>query len=328
MYLLKFNKYIIIVFFTLLPLVQSPSCVAETQYPSRPVRMVVGFTSGSGADATARSVSQKLSELFSQPFFVENRIGASGTLATDKVAKSQNDGYTLLVMTGADTIQTALHSKLGYDLKKDFNPISLMATGPLLLVVNVALPVRNIVELIALANVRAVKLNCGSAGLGTATHFASILFNQKTRIITTHVPFKGGSESAIATASGEIDMSFPGIPAAAPLIENEKIRAIAITSAKRTTLFPALPTLHESGLIGYELVSWYGINAPAGVPETVILKLNSAINRVINAPSMKEWLIKQGFEPQTNSSKQFSEFINREIIQNTELVKVTGLKVE
>ena len=297
-------------------------------YPVRPVRMLVGFTSGSGADATARAVGQKLSDLFGQPFIIENRVGASGALATERVSQSQADGYTLLVMTGADTAQPALRAKLPYDLQKDFAPVSTLATGPLLLVVQAALPAQNVAELIALANARAGKLNCGSAGVGTATHFAGVLFNMKTRVKTIHVPFKGGVESAVATAAGYIEMSFPGIPAAVPLVESGKLKVLAVTSAKRATLLPAVPTLDESGLRGYELVSWYGVSAPTGVPKENIMRLNAAIGKVVSAPAMKDWLIKQGFEPQTNTPEQFAAFIGREIAQSAELVKATGLKVE
>ncbi len=305
-----------------------PASAVAQAYPVRPVRMLVGFTSGSGADATARAVGQKLSDVFGQPFIIENRVGASGTLATERVSQSQADGYTLLVMTGADTAQPALRAKLPYDLQKDFAPVSMLATGPLLLVVHAALPAQNVAELIALANARAGKLNCGSAGVGTATHFAGALFNLKTRVKTTHVPFKGGVESAVATAAGDIDMSFPGIPAAVPLLERGKLRALAVTSAKRATLLPVVPTLDESGLRGYELVSWYGVSAPTGVSNEIITRLNAAIGKVVNVPAMKDWLIKQGFEPQTNTPAQFAAFIGREIAQGAELVKATGLKVE
>ena len=149
-----------------------------------------------------------------------------------------------------------------------------------------ALPAQNVAELIALASARAGKLNCGSAGVGTATHFAGALFNLKTRVKTTHVPFKGGAESAVATAAGDIDMSFPGIPAAVPLLERGKLRALAVTSAKRATLLPVVPTLDESGLRGYELVSWYGVSAPTGVSNEIITRLNAAIGKVVNLPEI------------------------------------------
>jgi tripartite-type tricarboxylate transporter receptor subunit TctC len=297
-------------------------------YPARPVRMLVGFTPGSGADATARAVAQKLSQLFGQPFVIENRVGASATLATERVAAAQADGYTLLVLTGAEPPQPALGRRLPYDLKRDIAPVSMLASGPLLLVVNSALPARSISELVALANVRDGKLNCGSAGVGTATHFAQVLFNLKAKIKTVHVPFRGAPESAAATAAGEIDMSFPGLPAALPLVQSGKLRALAVTSARRASLMASVPTMREAGFSDYEMVSWYGIAVPAGVAASIISRLNSAIDQVVNTPAMKEWLVQQGFEPQTNKPAEFGAFIAREIAQGAELVKAAGLKSE
>jgi tripartite-type tricarboxylate transporter receptor subunit TctC len=300
------------------------SAQAQT-FPSRPLRIILGFTPGTGADITARAVGQKLSERFGQPVIVENRVGASATLATERVATAQPDGHTLLVLTSAEPPQAALGRKLNYDLRRDLQPISMMANGPLLVAVSAPLPASNVHELVALVLARGGKLTCGSGGVGTATHLAQVLFNLKTKTSTTHVPFKGAPESVVAVAGGEIDMSFPGIPATLPHIESGKVRALAVTSARRASLLPNVPTLDESGVGGYELVSWYGIAAPAGVAGSIIDKLNGAVAQAINAPEMKASLIKQGFEPFTNTPGEFRAMLEREIAQGAALVKAAGI---
>ena len=208
---------------------------------------------------------------------------------------------------------------------RDFAPITMLANGPLILAVHAALPASTVQELVALSHARNGKVNCGSAGVGTATHFAQVLFNLKTKARTTHVPFKGAPESVIAVAGGEIDMSFPGIPATLPHIDSGKVRALAVSSARRASLLPNVPTLDEAGARGYELVSWYGVAAPAAVPGSIISRLNAVIGKAINAPDMKASLVKQGFEPLTNSPTEFRAFLVREIAQGVELVKAAGL---
>lgn len=297
-------------------------------YPVKPIRLLVGFPPGGGLDVTARLIAPKLSENLGQPVVVENRTGAGGSIAAEWVARSRADGYTLLLMAAAITVQPALRLKLPYDLERDFAPVSLVASGAFVLVVHPSVPARNVRELIALARSQPGKLNFGSSGVGGATHLANELFNWMAKVNIVHVPYKGGAEVAVAIAAGEVDMSFPSVTTALPLLEAGKLRALAVTSAKRASLMPSVPTLDESGLPGYDRSSWYGVLAPAGVPKDVIARLNAAIAKVVNTLEMKESLNRQGFEPQTSTSEQFAALIRREIAQNAKLVKLAGLKAE
>ena len=298
-------------------------------YPVKPIRIVVGYGAGGGADVTARMVGQKLSEHLGQPVVVENRLGASGSIATARVAASPADGYTLLMAVSGDTVLPALRAKLPYDLERDFAPVSLVTIGPYLLVVHPSVPARNARDLITLARSRPGKLNYGSAGVGGGVHLAGELFKLMAKVNIVHVPYKGGSaESVIAVAVGQIDISFPNITAALPLLEARKVRSLAVTSAKRASLMPSIPTLDESGLPGYDRSTWYGLLAPAGVPKVIIAQLHAVIDKVVNAPEMKESFNKQGAEPQTNTPEQFAALIRSELAQNASLVKLAGLKVE
>jgi tripartite-type tricarboxylate transporter receptor subunit TctC len=297
-------------------------------YPLKPIRIVVGYTAGGGTDVTARIVAQKLSEQFGQPVVVENRAGAGGTIAAARVAASPADGYTLLLVTAADPVQSALRANLPYDLERDSAPVSLVAVGPFVLVVHPSVPARNVKELIALARSRPGKLSYGSAGVGTATHLAGELFNLMAKSSLAHVPYKGSSESAIATAAGQIDMSFPDATAVLPLVDAGRLKALAVTSAKRASMLPSMPTLSESGLPGYDYSTWKGVLAPAGVPKDIIARLNAVIGKAVDTPEIKESLNKQGLDPQTSTPEQFAALIHGDIAKNAKLIALAGVKVE
>jgi tripartite-type tricarboxylate transporter receptor subunit TctC len=297
-------------------------------YPVKPIRLVVGPSVGSQADFAARSVSQRLPQLLGQQVVVENRVGAAGAIAAEYVAKSPADGYVLLLVTAADSVLPALRTNLPYNLVRDFAPVSLLVLGPQLLTVNASLPVKSIKELIALAQSRPGELTFGSTGVGTLSHLAGELFKFKAKINLSHVPYKGGAESAIAAASGQIAMTFPSIPAAVPLMAAGKLRALAISGPKRMSVLPSTPTWEELGLGGYDRVGWYGVLAPASVPKDIIARLNGAIGKVLATPEMKEALNKEGTEPQATTPEEFASFIGRELTVNGELVKLTGAKIE
>jgi tripartite-type tricarboxylate transporter receptor subunit TctC len=298
-------------------------------YPVKPIRMVVGYGAGGGADVTARMVAQKLSEHLGQPVVVENRLGATGSIAAERVATSPADGYTLLMLVSGDTVLPALRAKLPYDLERDFAPVSLVSIGTYLLVVHPSVPARAVQELIALARAQPGKLNYGSSGVGGATHLPGELFNLMAKVNIVHVPYKGGSaESVIAAASGQVDMTFASITSALPLLGVGKLRPLAVTSTKRASLMPSIPTLDESGLPGYDYSGWYGVIAPAGVPSDIIAWLNAVIVKAVNTPEMKESFNKQGREPQTNEPEQFAALIRSELAQNAKLAKLAGLKAE
>ena len=301
--------------------------LAQT-YPAKPIRLVVGYTTGGPTDTTARMVAQKLSELVGQPVIVENRAGASGTLGKERVASSPPDGYTLLVMSSGDAIVQALFAKAPRDLELGFAPVSLAATGTYVLIVHPSVPVRNVKELIALARANPGKLTYGSSGVGSSVHLAGELLNVKANLKIVHVPYKSSADSARATASGEVGLSFPGIPGALPFLYAKKIRALAVTSKKRVAMMAETPTLNESGVPGYDRYGWYGVLAPAATPKEVIARLNAAMSEVINVADMKVALNLQGLEPQTTTPEQFGAFIQADIMENAKLIKLIGLKAE
>ena len=308
-------------------LITSLDALAQA-YPAKPIRLVVGYTTGGPTDTTARMVAQKLSELVGQPVIVENRAGASGTLGKERVASSPPDGYTLLVMSSGDAIVQALFAKAPRDLELAFAPVSLAATGTYVLIVHPSVPVRNVKELIALARANPDKLTYGSSGVGSSVHLAGELLNVKANLKIVHVPYKSSADSARATASGEVGLSFPGIPGTLPFLYAKKIRALAVTSKKRVAMMAETPTLNESGVPGYDRYGWYGVLAPAGTPKEVIARLNAAMSEVINVADMKAALNLQGLEPQTTTPEQFGAFIQSDIMENAKLIKLIGLKAE
>jgi tripartite-type tricarboxylate transporter receptor subunit TctC len=297
-------------------------------YPIKPVRLFVGFTPGAAPDVIARIIGPPLSENLGQPVVVENRGGAGGSIATELVARSPADGYTLLMMAAADTLQPALRPKLPYDLERDFAPVSMVVTGTAVLAVHPSLPARSVKELVALARSHPGKLNYGSSGVGSSSHLMGELFNLMAEVKISHVPYKGSAETAIATAAGQIEISFPSISSIGPLLDAGKLRALAVTSAKRNVLMPSLPTISESGLTGYDRSTWFGVAAPAGVPKSIITRLHSAIARVVDTPETKASFNKQGLEPQPNTPEQFAAFIRGEIAQNAKVIKFSGTKTE
>ena len=298
-------------------------------YPVKPIRIVSGYAAGGGSDVTARMVGQKLTEQLGQPVIVENRLGATGSIAVERAATSPPDGYTLLMLVSADTVLPALRAKLPYDLARDFAAVSLVSAGTYLLVIHSSVPARSVKELVALARAQPGKLNYGSAGVGGATHLPGELFNLLAKVSIVHVPYKGGSaESVTATATGEVDMTFTSIASAQPMLKTGRLRPLAVTSTQRSSFMPSIPTLDESGLRGFDYSGWYGIIAPAAVPKEIIARLNNLIVKAINAPDMKEWFANQGREPQASTPEQFAALIRSELAQNARLVKMAGLKAE
>ena len=297
-------------------------------YPAKPIRLVLGYGTGGAVDFTARLVGQKLAEYLGQSVIVENRPGASTAIATERVAASPPDGYTLLLMPTSAVVQSALRSNLPYNIERDLAPISLVSTGPYLLVVHPSVPARTTRELMALARAQPGKVSYGSAGIGSANHLAGELFNLQAGTKIFHVPYKGTGEAAIATVSGEIPLSIISVAGALPLMEAGKVRALAVTSTKRTPLLPKVPSVGESGLPGYEYIVWYGMLAPSGVPADIIGRLHAVIVKAISNAETKDALNKQGFEPQTNTPEQFAALIKRDLVQNARLIQLAGLKPE
>jgi len=299
-------------------------------YPSKPVRIMIGYVPGGAADFTARLIAQRLQmpQHLGQPFVVESRAGAGSTLAIHRVATSSPDGYTLMLISEGGLVQSARGAKLPYDLERDLQPISFVAVGPQGLVVHPNVPARNVKELIALARRNPGKMSYGSASTGGAQHFAGELFNLMANVKIMHVPFKGGAQSSVATASGEIEMSFATIPSALPFIGSGKLRLLAITLLERVSFLPDTPTIHEAGVPGYEQAAWYGVMAPAGTPPEIIARLNDAIARVVNTPDMKDLLNKGGLDPRTNTPAQFAAFVKNQLEKSRKLTKLAGITSE
>lgn len=304
------------------------ACVhaAAQTYPAKPVRLVVGFAAGGGTDLVARIVAQKMAQGLGQNVIVENRGGAAGAIAIERVAGSPPDGYTILMMPATVAVLPAVRADLPFDIERALAPVSLVATGPGILAVHPSVPVRNAKELIALARAKPGVLNYGSSGVGSSTHLKAELFRTMAKVSIVMVPYKGTAELAVATASGEVDMTFPSLTAALPLMGAKKIRALGVTSAKRTQLAPELPTVAETGLPGYEHMGWYGMFAPAAVPKEIVARLNAAVAGAMNAPEMKEVLAKDGFEPKVSSPGEFAAFLRAEIAQNVKLIKAGGVR--
>lgn len=295
------------------------NCLAQ-DYPNKPIRMLVGFSVGGGADISARVVSPKLSQLLGQQVVVENRPGAGGTLATARAATSPPDGYTLLmIVVTAETALPALQ-KLPYDLERDLAPVSLVSTGPIMLVVHPSVPSTSTKQLIALARSRPGKLNFGHAGVGSGSYLAGELFKSLAKVDIVPVPYKGAADAIVANAGGEVDMTFAAIAGALPLLESGKVRAIAVTSKKRASLLASVPTLDESGLPGCDFSVRWGVLAPAGVRKDIIALLNSAIAKAVSAPDVRELFNKQGMEPQANTPEEFATLIRQEIPQSAKLI--------
>jgi len=308
---------------------QSPVTSPAQAYPVKPLRIVVGFPPGGSTDVIARLVAAKLADAFNQTVVVENRPGASTAIAAERVATSPPDGYTMMLVASSTTSQSALRKKsLPYDLERDFAFISLLAVGPFVLVVHPSVPARSAKELITLARARPGKLNYGSPGVGSVNHLAAELFRIRAAVNMVHVPYKGSAEATVANASGQIDLSFPSVPAGLPLIESRKVRALAVTGAKRTGVLPNVPTIGEAALPGYEYTGALGLSAPAATPKDVIARLNAAIVKIVNTPEMREAIARHGFEAQSTTPEQYAEFIRNDIAKIAAVVEATGRKVE
>lgn len=303
----------------------SGAAVAQ-QYPAKPVRIVVGFGAGGGTDLAARAIAQKLSEAYGSSFIVDNRPGASGNLAGDIVAKSNPDGYTILMANSTIAIPS-LSVKLPFNVRKDFQPLSVIALGPSVLVVHPSLPVKDVNGLIALARSKPKALSFGSGGVGNVTHLAMELLMSIAKIEMVHIPYKGGAPSVVGLVSGEVQALFTSIPTALPQINAGKMRALGVSISKRNVALPNVPTIAES-LPGYYAASWYGLLLPAGVPKPVVDSLSREIVAAMEVPAIRDGMLRQGFEPVGNKPEEFRKFISEEIPRWEKVVKNAGIKPE
>ena len=297
-------------------------------YPDKPIRFIVPFPPGAANDTLARAVGQNLSERWGKPVVIDNRGGAGGMLGMGIAASSVPDGYTIVIVPATHAINVSLYKKPPFDAVKDFAPISLIATGAYMLSVNPSLPARSVKELIAVAKSRPGKLNFGSAGTGNATHLLGELLKSKAGIEITHVPYKGVGPALAAVMGGQMDMVFGSISGTAPHAKSGRVRPLAITSMKRSSAVPDVPTLHESGVAGFDAVGWWGVLAPAGTSPAIVKKVNAEIAAIVNDPKMRQWLERQGFEPAGGSAPEFERFIKSEIAKWGEIVRTSGAQLD
>jgi len=302
--------------------------LAQGAYPTKPVKIIVPYSAGGPADIYARFVGDRLQKAMGQPFVIENRPGAGAIIGTDAVAKSAPDGYTLLMMSNTHTVNESLFTKKPYSLLRDLAPIAPINYSDLILVVHPSVPAKNLKELIALAKAKPGALNYASSGPGTPYHMAGELFKAMAGVDLVHVPHKGSAEARTDVLAGNVQMMFDAITTMAPLVQSGKVRAIATSGKTRSSIMPDVPTLNEAGVPGYDAVIWLGMMAPAGTPRPVIDALNANIQKIVNAPDVKETWAKQGAVPMRMSPDEFAKFIEQDIQKWAKVVKFSGAQVD
>ena len=288
------------------------SATAQAAYPSKVIKIIVPFTAGSATDIMARIVGEKLTTSMGQPVVVENRPGAGGTLGASQVAKSEPDGYTLLVVSTGHVVNPALYANLNYDTLGDFVGVTPLAALPSVLVVGASSPIKNMADLIATAKAKPGQLNYASAGVGSATHVNAEKFRAQANIQLTHIPFKGTPETIVETSAGRVDFMFTPVLASIPSIRDNRMRAIAVSTAKRSSALPDIPTVAEAGLPGFVFDFWIGMLAPAKTPKAIVNKLNAEVRNILQLPDVKDRLSKLGADPMTMSSEQFDAYIKED----------------
>ena len=302
--------------------------LAGREYPTKAIRMVVPFGTGSTTDTLARIVGQKLTETWSEPVVIDNRAGAGGNIGTDMVAKAAGDGYTLLMAAGSHAINPALYGNLPYDAVKDFAPVTLVGSAPQLLVASAGLPANSIRELIALATARPGQIRYASGGTGSPSHLAMELFKSMARVDMVHVPYKGGDPVLVALLSGEVHLYFGNIRAMMPQVKAGKLKALGLSSPKRSPAVPEITTIAESGLPGFSMTAWWGLLAPAATPKTIVTRLQSEVARMLQEPALRERLAAVGIDTASSSPEEFGAYIRQEIKIWTKVVKDAGVRVD
>jgi tripartite-type tricarboxylate transporter receptor subunit TctC len=300
---------------------------AAQSYPSRAVRVVVGFPPGGGTDIMARVLSPRLSEYLGQPFVVENRPGATTNIASDLVAKSAPDGHTLLFTTSALAINMSLYKNLPFDALRDFAPISVFAESPNLLVAHASAGA-SVKELLAQAKAKPGSMNYSSAGSGTSQHLAGELFKARSGASIAHIPYKGTAASLTAVIAGEVHFSFANVPAILGHVRSGRLRALAVAAPRRSDLMPDVPTMEEAGVAGVEVPVWYALLGPAALPREIVRTLNEATVRAARSPDLRQKLIEQGADPVGNTPEEFAKLLKEEVAKWAEVVKISGAKAE
>lgn len=312
----------------LLAVLCAASGAVAQNYPTRPIRFIIPFPPGGPRDVQARLVGPKLSEAWGQPVVIDNRAGANGIIGLDLAAKAPPDGHTLAMISAGFAAAPSLYAKLPYDTLHDFVPIVPLTSGPGILIVNNALPVKSVKELIAYARSRPGQLHYGSAGNGAPSHLAVELFKVMTHTDIVHVPYRGMAPAINDLFGGQIQLSLPTIPGGLPYAQSGRVRALAVSGAKRSPAAPEVPTLAEAGVPGYEATNWYGIAAPAATPHTIIVKLNSEIGRILAQPDVRTKLLNLGMETDAKSPQAFAEYVQQEVGKWARVVKSANIRLD
>lgn len=300
---------------------------AQAPWPTRAITLVVPFAAGGGTDSIARDIAKTMSERLGQPVVVDNRGGAGGAIGANLVAKAPADGHTLLFATSTFATNAAIEPKLPFDPVRDFSPIAMIGRGPLLVVANKALGVSGIAELVAAAKARPEGLNYCSAGNGSINHLAGEMFRQKTGLAMTHVPFKGSAPATVELLAGRVDLFFATVPTIQTHLKDGKLSLLAVTSARRSPLFPALPTLAESGVPGYDVTTWWGVLAPAGTPPAVVAALNAVVNDAAAAEPVKGRLLHEGADPIRLTPAAFAAELGKELALWRDVANKPGMQL-
>lgn len=305
----------------------APPSVAQT-YPAKPVRFILPFPPGGPTDILGRIIGQKLAAQLGQPVVPENRPGAGGNVGTEFAAKQPADGYAIVLASPSLSISPGLYKKLGYDPVKDFSPIGLVAQIPNVLLVHPSVPVKTLKDFVQLAKSNPGKLNFGSGGLGTSNHLGSEMLKGLTGINMVHVPYKGSNEAMISMIGGHVDMVVIGVPPTIPHIKAGRVRPLAVLAAERLPYLPDVPTSREGGIANYEVITSYGILAPAGTPREIINRLNAEWIKIAALADTKERMSGAGYEPMTSTPEQYGDFIKTEMVRWAKVIKDANVKIE
>ncbi|MEO7729088.1 MAG: tripartite tricarboxylate transporter substrate binding protein [Burkholderiales bacterium] len=310
-------------------LIPAASCVYGQTYPAKPIRIIAAQSAGGVTDALARTFAQKFNEAWKQPVVVENRAGAAGNIGTEIAVKAPADGYTLLLSSaGPIVINPGLYPALGYDPLKSLVPIAFIATSALVLVTHPSVPAKSVRELVTLARARPRRLTYGSGGSGSPPHLTAELFKTTARVDITHVPFKGSAPSVLALVGGQIDLSFSTVVIVLPQVRANRLRALAVTSPRRSAAMPELPTMMEAGMPGVESQQWFGLFGPVGLPAEIAARLNAEVARILALPGTRERLARDGAEPGTFSPVEFAAFLQTDAARWTRVIRESGARAD
>ena len=314
--------------FSMLLLTSFFPAFAQDSYPSKPIKIVVPFPAGGTSDILARTIGQKLFQEWGQPVIVENRPGAGANIGADIVAKSSPDGYTLLILSTIHMINPSLYKNLPFDPIKDFAPIGMIAETSQVVLVHPSLPIKSIQELIDYAKENPKALNYSSAGNGSQPHLSTELFKSMTKVNMVHIPYKGAPQAIIDLIAGQVSLTFATAPSAVPVVRSGQARAIAVTTSKRIAALPEVPTVAESGVVGYESAGWNGLVGPVGMPTSVVDKLSVALTRILKSPDIRKQMIDQGADPVILTPNQFASYLGVERSKWAGVVKASGAQID